>query len=60
MEIGKELHEAFMAGVDIDDILARHDPEEVLSRYGIEERLSGLKIEEIEKYLKNLTCRPQK
>ena len=73
MEIGKELHAAFLAGVDIDDILPRFEPdevlskvlprvksEEVLSRYGVEERLSGLKVEEIEQYLEKLTGRLRK
>ena len=46
MEIGKELHAAFLAGVDIDEILPRFEPEDVLSRYGVEERLAGLKPEE--------------
>ncbi|WP_080803853.1 hypothetical protein [Desulfamplus magnetovallimortis] len=55
MEIGKELYEAMLDGLSIDDfmerfsaeeVLSRYKPEAVLSRYKPEERLSGLKPEE--------------
>ncbi|SLM27494.1 hypothetical protein MTBBW1_1020018 [Desulfamplus magnetovallimortis] len=45
MEIGKELYEAMLDGLSLDDFMERFSAEEVLSRYEPEEVLSRYKPE---------------
>ncbi len=55
MDMGKELHEAFLMGLrpedflarfEPDEILSRFEPDEILSRFEHEERIAGLRPEE--------------
>jgi len=46
MNIGKEMHEFFMASLKVDDVIKRFSPEDILSKFEPEKRLSGLKPEE--------------
>jgi hypothetical protein len=62
-ELGKQLGEFWLAGLTVDDLLARFGPEEVLPHFKPADRLAGLtlperladfKPEELEDYLKQL------
>ncbi len=46
MDLGKELHEAFLQSLRPEDFLSRFEADELLSRFKPEERIAGLKPEE--------------
>jgi len=54
IEIGKQLGEAWLASLTLDEMLACFEGKEVLSHFKPVDRLAGLEPEVLEEYLKQL------